>query len=165
MNAFKKIILLLICWVLLPLPLGAQEKNSDTKIEKQETLQEQNTQVEFKEDKSSKKSKKKKNKKHSQSSKETIARPNQVANVMAEAWCQKYEECADQGEISPDLCRETMRTSFKEGFKRPYQGNPVEVTESTLFQCEANIKKASCQDLNKMNALKGCEFIVYLNRE
>ncbi len=88
----------------------------------------------------------------------------EVSTAMAEAWCEKLQECDQKGEMAPGECRKVLKQSFQDGFKHTAGGQKVEVTQESLQECVANIKKDTCDALKHAQTLKGCEFISLLNK-
>lgn len=132
--------------------------------EKEKAKSSENLEAQVQKKKTSQKKRKKKKNKRASINPNKVANRQKVSQVMAEAWCDKYEQCAAQKEMDYQSCKETLKKFFYEGFERPYQGQRVEVTEGTLSTCQSNVKRVSCNRLKQLTQLEGCEFIVYLNR-
>ena len=94
-----------------------------------------------------------------------LASVKQVSEKMADAWCLKLEECQTKGEMSDKECRKILKKSFNEGFKRPLNGQKVQVSRDKLSKCYDSIKQDSCGALKTAQNLPGCDFISLLNRQ
>ncbi len=94
----------------------------------------------------------------------TFVAPKDIAEVMAESWCAKMEQCTQSQEMDPKECRKILKKSFLTGFKNIAQGQQVQVERGTLEQCRHSIEKDSCDALRSAQSLPGCSFISLLNR-
>jgi len=97
-------------------------------------------------------------------SEEEIASKKEVSKVMAEVWCSKMEQCVQSSEMGPKECRKVLNKSFLSGFDNVPDGQKIEVSKSTLKQCQESITKDTCEALKTAQTLPGCNFITYLNR-
>jgi hypothetical protein len=88
----------------------------------------------------------------------------QVSQEMAEVWCAKMEQCAQEKSMSVKECQKILFKSFKTGFDRQPKDKPIQLERAGFDQCKTNVAKGTCEGLKGAKALPGCEFISLLGQ-
>ncbi len=89
----------------------------------------------------------------------------QISQEMAEVWCAKMDQCAQEKSMSVKECQKILFKSFKAGFDRQPKDKPIQLERAGFDQCKTNVSKGSCEALKGAKSLPGCEFISLLGQQ